>query len=327
MTKKNILVTGGCGFVGRHLVKRLSKDPLNSITIIDDLSTGLKLEDWPEHLKCDVEKIIYDDCINVFESLTKKFDVVFHLAAIVEGRMTIEHNPLKIAKDLMIDAALFRWAVKTRPAKIVYFSSSAVYPIELQTREHNIPLREDLIDIKSGRIGIPDMSYGWSKLTGEFLSYLAVTKHGLKVAVYRPFSGYGEDQALTYPVPAIIKRVIDSNGEPIEVWGSGEQSRDFIYIEDCISGILDTYEKINDGSALNLGSGEKTTFSELISLVCKILGKKANIKPRLDMPEGVFARYCDREKQNTFGLQLKYSLEDGIKIVADFLQHKYNKTS
>ena len=270
---KKILITGGCGFVGRHLAKRLSADPQNEITIVDDLSTGVKMEDFPEHLKVSVSRVIYEDCVKFFDENNEKFDVIFHLAAVVEGRMTIDHNPLKVAKDLIIDAAMFRWAVKTMPGKIVYFSSSAAYPVKLQTRENNCALAEDMLDVRKSLIDMPDMSYGWSKLTGEFLSHLAVDKHGLKVVIYRPFSGYGEDQALTYPFPSIIKRVKESGGI-IDVWGSGEQSRDFIYIEDCITGILDTYEKIDDAGALNLGTGVKTTFRDLIYLSCKVLGKE-----------------------------------------------------
>ncbi len=233
--------------------------------------------------------------------------------------MTIEHNPLKVAKDLTIDSALFRWAVDAHPGKIVYFSSSAAYTIDLQTKERNMPLKESMLDVRKGIIGVPDMSYGWSKLTGEFLSYLAVDKHGLKVAVYRPFSGFGEDQALTYPFPSIIKRAIENRGEPLEIWGSGEQSRDFIYIEDCISGILETYEDTNDASALNLGTGVRTTFKMLAAEAGNVLEKNFEIKPLTEKPEGVFARYCDPSLQKEKGFSPHYSLTDGIKIVSDHI--------
>ncbi len=320
---KKILVTGGCGFVGRHLVKRLSLDENNEITIVDDLSTGLRIEEQPEHLQSKVSRVIYDDCLNFFAANREHFDVIFHLAAIVEGRATIDGDPLKVAKDLIIDASMFRWAVETRPDKIIYFSSSAVYPIEKQTAQNNVALAESMVDVRRQIIAMPDMSYGWSKLTGEYLACLAVEKYNLAVAVYRPFSGYGEDQALSYPFPAIIKRVLESEQE-ITVWGSGEQSRDFIYIEDCISGILDTYEKINDASPLNLGTGQRTSFKELIQEACSITNKKLIIKPLADKPEGVYARYSDPAKQQELGFVPKYSLADGLKIFLDYME-KYGR--
>lgn len=316
-----ILITGGCGFVGRHLVKRLAGDPDTHLTVVDDLSTGSRLEEWPEHLRCRIDETVFGDCIEYFATASDSFDVVFHLAAVVEGRMTIEGNPLKVARDLMIDAALFQWAVRTSPAKIVYFSSSAAYPIRLQTRQRHVALAEDLISFDTGELDLPDTSYGWAKLTGEFLSHLAVTKHDLDVAVYRPFSGYGEDQALTYPFPSIVKRVLETPGDEIEVWGSGQQSRDFIYIEDCITGILDTYERLRGAEPLNLGSGTPTTFTQLIEATCRAVGRdQPRIKALTDKPEGVFARYCDPSKQHALGFRPEHSLDDGLRIVADHLR-------
>lgn len=317
---KKILITWGCWFVGRHLVKRLSLDPQNQITIIDNLSTGKKMEDWPEHLKCDVHAIHYSDCLEFFSHDTSTyFDEIFHLAAIVEWRLAIENEALKVGKDLMIDSAMFYRATKTKPGKIIYFSSSAVYPIRLQTKENNVHLKEEFIDVSKDLIEMPDMSYGWAKMTGEYLSYLAHTKYWLNVVVYRPFSWYWEDQAMTYPTPSIIQRVIDSTWDVIVRW-SGDQSRDFIYIEDCITGILQTYTKVNDGSPINLGTGVETTFKELIHLTAKVLWKEVSITPLLDKPEWVFARYCDREKQDNLWFFPQYSLEQWIKIVADYLQ-------
>lgn len=307
--------------MGRHLVKRLAGDPDAHLTVVDDLSTGSRLEDWPEHLRCHIDETVFSDCVEYFATASDRFDVVFHLAAVVEGRMTIEGNPLKVARDLMIDAALFQWAVRTSPGKIVYFSSSAAYPIRLQTREHHVALAEDLISLETGELDLPDTSYGWAKLTGEFLSHLAVTKHDLDVAVYRPFSGYGEDQALTYPFPSIVKRVLETPGDEIEVWGSGLQSRDFVYIEDCITGILDTYERLRGAEALNLGSGTPTTFTGLITATRRVVGRDApTIKALTDKPEGVFARYCDPAKQHAMGFRPQHSLDEGVRIVADHLR-------
>ena len=319
---KKILITWGCWFVWRHLTKRLSQDPNNNITIIDNLSTGLKLEDRPSHLRCNVDKIIYEDCLDFFNNdQSIYFDEVFHLAAIVEWRLAIENEALKVSKDLMIDAAMFYRATKSKPWKIIYFSSSAVYPIRLQTKEYNVPLKEGYIDAANDIIEMPDMSYWWAKMTWEYLSHLAHSKYWLDVVCYRPFSWYGEDQAMSYPTPSIIQRVIDSNGEVIVRW-SWEQSRDFIYIEDCITGVLQTYHKVNDWSPINLGTSIQTTFNELIKKTADILWKEVIISPLLDKPEWVFARYCNRSYQDKLWFYPQYTLEDGIKIVANYLKSK-----
>jgi nucleoside-diphosphate-sugar epimerase len=124
---------------------------------------------------------------------------------------------------------------------------------------------------------------------------------------------------MSYPTPALIKRILTQ--EEIEVWGSGDQSRDFIYIEDCITGILKTYESISDGSALNLGTGVRTSFKDFIREGCAIIGKEPKIKPLLDKPEGVFARYCDATLQRKYGFVPQCSLREGISLIMDHLKN------
>ncbi len=103
-------------------------------------------------------------------------------------------------------------------------SSSAAYPVNLQTSQGAVALKESDIDFEKN-LGTPDMTYGWSKLTGEFLARIAARHYGVKVVCIRPFSGYGEDQDLTYPVPAIAARAARKE-DPFEVWGTGKQGRD-----------------------------------------------------------------------------------------------------
>ena len=157
-----------------------------------------------------------------------KFDMSFVLASVVGGRNKIDNDPMEVAIDLGIDSAFFLWATRNRDkvGRILYASSSAAYPVNLQCGMGHQALREGLIDFSAGDFGQPDMTYGWSKLTGEYLSRIAARHYGLRVACVRPFSGYGEDQDLTYPVPAIALRAARQDN-PIEVWGTGEQGRDF----------------------------------------------------------------------------------------------------
>lgn len=228
-----ILITGDEGFVGTNFKKHLD-GKRNSITGID-IKSG-------------------KDARHFFATDDTKFDVVIHLAAVVGGRATIEGNPLAVAADLAIDADMFQWALRTRPGHIVYFSSSAAYPIYLQRAEYKQRLKE--WDINLDHIRNPDLTYGWAKLSGEMLASYARAE-GIRVSVLRPFSGYGSDQSLDYPFPSFIKRAKE-NAKPFDVWGRGTQVRDFIHIEDVVKA---TFEAItNNVKVANLCTGRQDFF-------------------------------------------------------------------
>jgi nucleoside-diphosphate-sugar epimerase len=346
MTTKRILVTGGCGFVGRHLLNLLCQEPLNEIWIVDDLSTGLAPADWeiPKVLGCDevegVSSISLEGFSNKiyfvradFMAVTLSelnrvpdlglpklpyFDEVYHLASVVGGRNVIDNDPLSVGIDLAIDAAFFLWAAKiSRPGRILYASSSAAYPIHRQTHASAVALKETMIDF-GDILGKPDYTYGWSKLTGEYLSQIAVNKYGLSVAVVRPFSGYGEDQAPVYPFPAIALRVA-AHRNPVIVWGDGKQSRDFVHIDDAVQACVLACRKISDGSAVNIGYGKPVTFLELARLMVEIENYDAEIRGKIDRPVGVAARFCDpTEMKSVLGWEPSISLHDGIRRALDY---------
>ena len=223
---EKILITGGAGFVGRHFVKRFldAGDEVHCVDNIAQYTGGINPEStWPLFDPRDYNNFNFynTDCRKFFnEYRNTYFDYSFHLAAIVGGRLMIENNPLAVADDLSIDACYWQWAQSARPGKTICFSSSAAYPINKQKKDSYVLLKEDMIDFNSS-LGQPDMSYGWSKLTHEYLAKLAYEKHGLKSVVYRPFSGYGEDQDDSYPFPSICKRAIENYGKP-EINPKGE---------------------------------------------------------------------------------------------------------
>ena len=317
MTKQiPVLVTGGAGFVGRHLVKTLLERGTKRIWIIDDLSTGRLPREWlSDSWKRDTEEtldiyrkneqeitFVKEDALSFFYAQAKgthplklpDFGDVFHLASIVGGRALIEGDPILIATDLGIDAVFFLWLTR-RPKKVgrvLYASSSASYPVKLQGKDGALALQEKHLDFNSGYVGVPDLTYGWSKLTGEFLSKLAHEKYGMHIACVRPFSGYGEDQDLAYPTPSIALRVARGD-DPIEVWGTGKQGRDFVHIDDCVDAFFAILDKVNDGSGINIGTGVATSFISLIEQMLKVEGRKALIKPLVDKPIGVETRYAD----------------------------------
>jgi GDP-L-fucose synthase len=325
---KRILITGAAGFVGRRLVKFML-DKGHDVLAIDNiapLTGGIDPDSsWPLYNPRDYKNFNFYkiDCRKWFDkNLEEKFDYVFHLAAMVGGREIIENNPLIVAEDLSIDSQFWQWCSKARPKKVVSFSSSACYPIELQRYNNNRLLKEDDISFKKN-IGMPDMTYGWAKLTCEYLGRIAFEKYGIQSICYRPFSGYGEDQDLNYPFPSICKRILENkNSELINVWGSGNQSRDFIHIDDCIDGVYKTMDKINDGSAVNLSTGKLTSFIEFAKKTSNILGFNPKVEGTDSKPEGVFARGGDVSKQNELGFQYSIEFDDGIKKALTFFEKK-----
>jgi nucleoside-diphosphate-sugar epimerase len=245
-----------------------------------------------------------NDCRDYFKQSNDKFDLVIHLAAIVGGRQTIDNNPLSVATDLSIDSEMCQWALRTKPTRIVYFSSSAAYPTKLQTKKYQ--LKESDIDLND--VSNPDMTYGWAKLTGEFLLQFLKTE-GIKTNIFRPFSGYGTDQDLDYPFPSYIKRANDL-ADPFDIWGDGNQVRDFIHIQDIVDAV-DTAIREDIDFPVNLGSGIATSFNELFSMVTSLQGYSANPNHIQSAPVGVQYRVCDPYKMLSFYTP-KISLEEGI---------------
>ena len=323
-----VLVTGGAGFVGRHFVRRLLEagDEVHCVDNVVPMTGGIAPKNWPLFNPLDFSNFhyYYEDCRNFFTRVRDRdFDYCFHLAAVVGGRLMIENNPLAVADDLSIDAAYWQWAVKAQPRKTLCFSSSAAYPIKYQQRENYVLLKEDMISFDMD-VGMPDMSYGWSKLTCEYLTKLAYQKHGLLSVVYRPFSGYGEDQDDSYPFPGICKRVLAHRGESVlHVWGCGQQMRDFIHIEDCVTAVLATMDKIDDASAVNLCTGIYCSFIEFAQMAVEIAGYFAEVKGMSDKPEGVFARAGDPEKLRSLGFTHSIDFKDGIQRALEYYSKDY----
>ena len=282
----DILITGSHGFVGRYFINRLQEHNLTMI----DIKAGT-------------------DCRDFFKREDKQYDLVIHLAAIVGGRESIEGRPMAVADNLSIDSEFFQWCLKTNPKKIVYFSSSAAYPTWLQSYR-GTKLREDRISL-SYLNGTPDMTYGWSKMTGEYLAQFVPNVH-----IFRPFSGYAWDQDLTYPFPMYVKRAIEMQN-PFEVWGPGTQTRDFIHMTDVVEAVM-TAVDLGITEPINLGTGRATSFIELAKMCMTEVGYQGNIETRPDKPVGCMHRVSNNSKLLSFYTP-KITLEQGIAEAVDLL--------
>ena len=294
-----VLITGHKGFVGSHFLNYFKKRGDHVVGI--DIKDGL-------------------DCRDFFKSCYEKFDLVVHLAAIVGGREMIENEPLAVATDLSIDSEMFNWAVRTKQEKIIYYSSSAAYPIKYQKRNSNVKMEESFIDLNN--ISNPDFTYGWSKLTGELLADFA-KKLGVKVYIFRPFSGFGENQDLTYPIPSFVNRVINKV-EEFEIWGDGNQVRDFIYIEDIIKATMKAVE-LDIQEPINLGSGNPVSFNEVAERLFKIAGwsPRKGIKHLTHKPVGVMYRCGNCTKMNSF-YKLEYDLDKALERILTLKNWDFN---
>jgi nucleoside-diphosphate-sugar epimerase len=281
----NILITGHRGFVGGYFLKKYSEHNIVGI----DIKEG-------------------NDARDFFKKDTSSFDLVIHLAAVVGGRQTIENSPISVAVDLSIDSEFFGWCLRTKPKHIVYFSSSAAYPIKYQYSNSGIRLSENMIDLDN--IESPDLTYGWAKLTGEYLAKF-VSNEGINTTIFRPFSGYGTNQDLSYPFPSFIKRGLEKQN-PFNIWGDGTQVRDFIHIQDIIDAV-DVCVQNKITGTFNIGSGQPTSFNELCEIICETVGYKPDINHIKTAPTGVMYRVCDPYLMNQF-YSPKISIHEGIAL-------------
>lgn len=284
------LITGHCGFIGRHLAAECERRGIEilGLDIADDTRDG--------------------DCRGLFRHRDDRrdFDLVFNCAATVGGRATIDGDPLAVATNLSLDAEVFNWAMRTRPGRVVYFSSSAAYPVDFQNGPRL--LRERDIHHGGGMLGRPDQTYGWAKLTGEMLAE-HVNAAGVPVHVFRPFSGYGSDQSADYPFGAFIDRALRRD-DPFEVWGDGRQTRDFVHVDDIVGAVFAAIEHdVRD--PVNLCTGVPTTFNELADLVTEAAGYRPTIKHVPAAPTGVQYRVGDPTLMSTF-YKPTVTLEQGI---------------
>lgn len=295
LSRPRALITGDRGFLGRHFAAELRRRRYEV--------TGL-----------DVKAAPTQDCRDYFRrSLAKShapghWDLVVHCAAVVGGRETIDGDPLATAESLSIDAEMFRWAAVARPGRVLYFSSSAAYPVAYQRGPGGSSLQEDEIwNDGDTDVMMPDQVYGWSKVTGELLAD-RLRGAGVPVTVVRPFSGYGENQDVTYPFRAILDRV-RAREDPLTVWSGAV--RDFIHVDDVVAGALAVADSGTE-EPVNLCTGRATSFPELARLMAESAGYAPSVRVLSGKPAGVAYRVGDPSRMLRY-YEPQVSLEDGVR--------------
>jgi nucleoside-diphosphate-sugar epimerase len=256
------------------------------------------------------------DARKEFRENDTRFDLVIHAAAVGADRWSIDTGPLDLAADLELDAGLFQWAHATRPRRVVYLSSSAAYPMVLQQASTASDRVNALVGHKLAESNInhkypqePDGIYGRIKLMGEYLAHL-YARAGGSVTVVRPFSGYGEGQGTRFPVGALAARA-QAREDPFTIWGSGDQVRDFIHIDDICEAIMQCVLLEHPGP-VNLGTGQGTSMIELAGMFCREAGFwPMNIR-KTGRLEGAYYRVADTKLMSDLYVP-KISLAEGVK--------------
>lgn len=306
---KNVLVTGGAGFIGSHVVEKLVSRGAK-VTVLDSLQNSTK-----ENLSSVIDKItfIQGDCAKeeTAKQACQGMDVVMNLAARVGGiEYNRTHQATMMRDNLSLETVMLEAARIAGVGRFLVVSSACVYP-----RECSVPTPES-----EGFVGEPEPTnggYGWAKRMAEKLGQYYAEEFGMDVGIVRPYNCYGPrdhfDPEVSHVIPALIKRVLDGEN-PVVVWGSGKQTRAFLYVEDLAEGMIQAIEKYPVADPINLGTDDEISMKDLIQKIITITGVNATIEFDTTKPDGSPRRNSDNTKaKEKIGFQPTVSLEEGLK--------------
>jgi nucleoside-diphosphate-sugar epimerase len=312
---RRVLVTGGASFIGSHLVDQLvSRGAV--VRVVDNLSSG-RLRNIQPHVDAGRVEFIQGDLLDqaTVHRAVSGIETVFHLAADHGGRGYVDLHQLACATNLTLDGLVFAAARKAGVDKVVYASSGCVYPNHIQTDPR------ELLYLTEDMVGPPydaDNMYGWAKLMAEMTLRSYYLETGMKAACCRYFTVYGDRGHENHAVIAMIARAFVRQN-PYVVWGNGEQIRNWTHVSDIVSGTMLAAEVIDDGTAVNLGTMERTRVIDAAREVLRYTGHDAAIELHPEMPTGPLNRVADNGlARRLLGWEPGVSFMDGLHRTTDW---------
>lgn len=277
MTKKNILISGGAGFVASAMAEKLAQDVSNTIVIVDNLLTGdiarVPKKDNVKFIKADVNRL--EDISGVFYAFS--FDYVFHYAAVVGVKRTID-NPVMVLDDITGVKNVLSLSKNTGVKRVFFSSSSEVYgePVEMPQNEHTTPLNSRL-------------PYAIVKNVGEAFLKSYKKEFDLDYTIFRFFNTYGPKQSKDFVISKFVAKAL--KGEDITIFGDGMQTRTFCYVDDNIEACYNAFknnEVMND--VINIGNDNEMTVLDLAKTIIKLSGSSSKIVHLPPLEEGDMSR-------------------------------------
>jgi len=308
--RKKVLVTGGGGFIGSHVVELLLKAGQGVKVTVADRPSPIKKRNlkavWKDVRFMKAEFADPASCLKACQGQ----DVVLNMAASVGGVGYNSVHPASLFRDnVAIGTNVLEAARKAGVERFLVVSSACVYP-----RDCAIPTPES-----EGTRDVPEKTnegYGWAKRMAEYLGQAYAEEYGMSVAIARPYNAYGPrdhfDPSRSHVIAALVKRVCDGES-PLKVWGDGRTTRSFLYVEDFARGLLEVAEKYPKADPLNIGADDEISVKDLAELILKLAGSKAKLVFDTDKPSGQPRRRCDVTKaKKAIGFQARVALPEGL---------------
>ena len=309
------LVTGGASFIGSHVVDALVARGAK-VRVVDNLSSG-RLDNIQQHIDSGMIEFVQGDLLDerVARESVQGIQYVFHLAADHGGRGYVDLHQVECSTNLILDGQLVKASHEAGVEKFVFASSGCVYPnyIQMDTTQE-LYLTEDMV----GPPYDADNMYGWAKLMCELTLKYYYEQRGFKSTSLRYFTVYGPRGVENHAVIAMIARAFLGE-DPFEVWGTGEQIRNWTHVDDIVEGTILAAEKIDDGTPINLGTMERVRVIDAAEEVLRYTGHKAEIKRRPDMPTGPLNRVADNSlSRKLLNCEPKVKFIDGLHTTTDW---------
>lgn len=326
-----ILITGGAGMIGSNLTKRLIKEGYE-VFVVDNLWRGkldyLRNESGEFVLSLDTHFFNRDLSItDACDDLAQQVDCIIHLADVVAGIDYVFNNQGSLFRqNLLINSNVINSARKAKNnlKGFIYAGTACSFPLTRQNSLDVIPLREEEL-----YPAFPESAYGWSKLMGQYETELLEKEAGISTCtlmfhnIYGSPCDFGERSQV---VPALIRKAINYPNESFVVWGSGEQGRAFIHVDDIVNALVLALKRGWGQGVIQIGPSICTSIKDIAEMVVKISGKDIDIKYDVTKPEGDKARAADYSKAKTvLGWEPKVSLEEGLKAQYVWIEKEINK--